>query len=1265
MQFIILLNQYLKLYQNYEKSRNYIAMDVLQLAMMNETPQQIRAYYTKFADKTGYNEAELEQVNKIVNQIEQISTTTSALYHLDLPDEVLPQLLDWDKPVPKAVLTKINNRINDSDLRRKERYEKFIASKSLAFRKGMTPTIDDFANIERQNGVLDINSWKEIETHISYNYNNKGSVLYSQLSEYLGSDQAASEYLASIGIPGLKYFDQASRKKGEGTHNYVIWDQDVLDRIVLLKRNSERLQIIKETQQAYNLQGELENDFETYSDNLSTASGKVVRPGGREGAGISTLGKAITDELVTKGRIDLRGRTVKTADELATMAQVFRDPRIETMRYFYVDDNGKILAHEGISSRMPGYSQTFVTDRARAVQDMKERMERLGATGYWMLHNHPSGRPSPSQADIDVTRILAKEVPGFKGHVVINSGKYSFIQPQNFINYIYNLPNLPSDWVDPLLTVGKEHAALGKAIKTPSDLARIGQSLKRPENYTSLIFRGVDGSVRTIQNIPNGMLKNIEQASGYLRNRTAEFGAPEIFAYTDSSDRDLHVALQNLFANGSLRDVIHKEHGRSYLEAGAPRASDLQFGRQPRGVGFRVAEESFEEYKPTESENKAKEHLNSIVRKITIDKGGYTKAKPSAEIPQKDWSSTKAKSWIRNETDLLIQEAVYQLSPKVHKMGLLKKFLTSPEWYEHPVFSRIVRLFIRDRNEIRHEVFAHLNNLEQPQMEENTVRELALKLKHKGLSLTERAAGKSSQEYEDLKRIIDEADINNKIYSEDDLKKQGYSADTIAVWKAYRESYDKALDILMTNMRDMITKIEEEAAFKGIKPVDYSELYMTLKGALASMGQYRGSYAPRVRQGDWAVTATRGEGKNVEYYREHRNSHYAVAALARQLRASGWHIRYVGEVQKLPEDIYQDLKTVSVAKAIETAVDNMEKERPTDERTPTLKFKEEILRQVADLIRARGFRSSMIHRKSELPVVRGYIEDPIQRHAIYTSNIAAGVAKSRVASAAINELNGEWVKGVKVGGINPKTEPEIYTAARDYIEEQLRNLDRIDRLIGWGKSLATLKFLGFSARGAFVNLTAIVTTAPPAIQQYATEGKASLTAVNKALVLAGKDTIQFMTTGKITGTEDENHFLLEERRRGWDDPQYTRDMISKIDTSGNRAWATTLDVSMWMFGKSEQWNRITTMLAAYRLARTNGKNHTEAAELAKTATDKAHGIYGRETLPAIAWGRNPTAKIAQMLYTFSKFGHNYLQLLNDLGFRKTIGKPFRMPFLHR
>ncbi len=140
-------------------------------------------------------------------------------------------------------------------------------------------------------------------------------------------------------------------------------------------------------------------------------------------------------------------------------------------------------------------------------------------------------------------------------------------------------------------------------------------------------------------------------------------------------------------------------------------------------------------------------------------------------------------------------------------------------------------------------------------------------------------------------------------------------------------------------------------------------------------------------------------------------------------------------------------------------------------------------------------------------------------------------------------------------------------------------------------------------------------------------------------------------------------FLVEEKRKGWDNPQYTRDMISKIGSTGNRAWAMTMDGAMWMFGKTEQWNRLTTMLAAYRLAREAGKNHLQASELAKTASDKAHGIYGRSTLPSIAWGRNPAAKIAQMLYVFSKFAHNYMQMLYDLGFRKHNWKAFSYALL--
>jgi len=60
----------------------------------------------------------------------------------------------------------------------------------------------------------------------------------------------------------------------------------------------------------------------------------------------------------------------------------------------------------------------------------------------------------------------------------------------------------------------------------------------------------------------------------------------------------------------------------------------------------------------------------------------------------------------------------------------------------------------------------------------------------------------------------------------------------------------------------------------------------------------------------------------------------------------------------------------------------------------------------------------------------------------------------------------------------------------------------------------------------------------------------------------------------------------------------------------------------------------------------------EARELAKEASDKAHGVYGRATLPMWAQGANPAAKIGQMLYVYMKFAHNYLQMLHDVGLKK-------------
>lgn len=69
---------------------------------------------------------------------------------------------------------------------------------------------------------------------------------------------------------------------------------------------------------------------------VSTGAGEMDWRG-RNG-GVRTLGIGISDEFINKGFIDLRGRKVESPEQLAILSQVFRDPRYETLRFFYMKD---------------------------------------------------------------------------------------------------------------------------------------------------------------------------------------------------------------------------------------------------------------------------------------------------------------------------------------------------------------------------------------------------------------------------------------------------------------------------------------------------------------------------------------------------------------------------------------------------------------------------------------------------------------------------------------------------------------------------------------------------------------------------------------------------------------------------------------------------------------------------------------------------------------------------------------------------------------
>lgn len=196
-----------------EKSNNYPAMQVFDDFLLHKTPAEVE----NSIHEAGYDAADLKKAMAAFKFAKEkyVKQQAGSLYHLDIPDDVIPRLLDWDKPLSEQPET---------------------------VRKAL-----ELAGVD--------------------NWEMSGSALYAELANSLpipglpysgkGSQKAASEYLASIGVVGSRYLDADSRSGGEGTHNYVVWDQPTLDRIALLERNGEKLDAIREASSRQLLQSAL------------------------------------------------------------------------------------------------------------------------------------------------------------------------------------------------------------------------------------------------------------------------------------------------------------------------------------------------------------------------------------------------------------------------------------------------------------------------------------------------------------------------------------------------------------------------------------------------------------------------------------------------------------------------------------------------------------------------------------------------------------------------------------------------------------------------------------------------------------------------------------------------------------------------------------------------------------------------------------------------------------------------------------------------
>ena len=110
------------------------------------------------------------------------------LYKVNLPDEHISKMLDWDKP------------LNEQSQNIKNAWDDFVQ-----LSKSKNPNI--------KNATID-------------NPNLTGAALVSGLSQSIRgglTPEEASEFLRQRGIPGIRYLDQGSRGAGEGTRNFVVF----------------------------------------------------------------------------------------------------------------------------------------------------------------------------------------------------------------------------------------------------------------------------------------------------------------------------------------------------------------------------------------------------------------------------------------------------------------------------------------------------------------------------------------------------------------------------------------------------------------------------------------------------------------------------------------------------------------------------------------------------------------------------------------------------------------------------------------------------------------------------------------------------------------------------------------------------------------------------------------------------------------------------------------------------------------------------------
>jgi DNA repair protein RadC len=106
-------------------------------------------------------------------------------------------------------------------------------------------------------------------------------------------------------------------------------------------------------------------------------------------------------------------------------------PEYREFHLLFLDRKNALLAHEqqqrGTVDHTPVYTREVV-----------KRALELGASALILVHNHPSGDPTPSKADIAVTKDIVKAAAPLgvtvHDHVIIGRGRHTSLRDMGLLS---------------------------------------------------------------------------------------------------------------------------------------------------------------------------------------------------------------------------------------------------------------------------------------------------------------------------------------------------------------------------------------------------------------------------------------------------------------------------------------------------------------------------------------------------------------------------------------------------------------------------------------------------------------------------------------------------------------------------------------------------------------------------------------------------------------------------------------------------------------